>query len=58
MIFYIVPMIVITINDICAYYVGFLMGKTPLIKVMILKVFIENIRITLQSALFCIFVKL
>ena len=33
MIFYIVPMIVITINDICAYYVGFLMGKTPLIKV-------------------------
>jgi len=32
MIFYIVPMIVITINDICAYYVGFLMGKTPLIK--------------------------
>ena len=33
MIFYIVPMIVITINDITAYYVGFLIGKTPLIKV-------------------------
>jgi len=32
MIFYIVPMIVITINDIAAYYVGFLIGKTPLIK--------------------------
>lgn len=32
MIFYVVPMIVITINDIMAFYVGFYFGKTPLIK--------------------------
>ena len=25
-------MIIITINDICAYYVGFFAGRTPLIK--------------------------
>ena len=43
MIFYIVPMIVITINDICAYYVGFLMGKTPLIKVLALSIYVEKI---------------
>ena len=32
MIYYIIPVFVITINDICAYYVGFFFGKTPLIK--------------------------
>ncbi len=33
MIFYVVPMSVITINDIAAYMVGFFFGKTQLIKV-------------------------
>ena len=41
MIFYIVPMIVITINDITAYYVGFLIGKTPLIKVKKVNIYFE-----------------
>jgi len=31
-IFYVSAMIIITINDICAYYVGFFAGRTPLIK--------------------------
>lgn len=33
MIWYVVPMSVITINDISAYMVGFFFGKTQLIKV-------------------------
>jgi CDP-diglyceride synthetase len=33
MIWYVVPMSVITINDIAAYMVGFFFGKTQLIKV-------------------------
>ena len=41
MIFYIVPMIVITINDITAYYVGFLIGKTPLIKVNKFRIYVK-----------------
>ena len=41
MIFYIVPMIVITINDITAYYVGFLIGKTPLIKVKKVNIYFQ-----------------
>merc|ERR1719376_609488 len=32
MIYYVNAMIIITINDICAYYVGFFCGKRPLIK--------------------------
>jgi len=39
MIFYVCPMIIITINDICAYYVGFFFGKTPLIKLSPKKTF-------------------
>ena len=35
MIWYVVPMSVITINDIAAYMVGFFFGKTQLIKVRI-----------------------
>ena len=34
-------MIVITINDITAYYVGFLIGKTPLIKVKKVNIYFE-----------------
>jgi len=34
MIWYVVPMSVITINDIAAYMVGFFFGKTQLIKVL------------------------
>ena len=33
MIWYVLPMTLITLNDIAAYYVGFFFGKTPLIKV-------------------------
>lgn len=33
MLWYVIPMSVITINDIAAYMVGFFAGKTPLIKV-------------------------
>ncbi len=33
MMWYVIPMSVITINDIAAYMVGFFVGKTPLIKV-------------------------
>ena len=33
MIWYVLPMTLITLNDITAYYVGFFFGKTPLIKV-------------------------
>ena len=33
MIWYVIPMSVITINDISAYMVGFFCGKTQLIKV-------------------------
>ena len=32
MVFYVCAMIIITINDISAYYVGFFCGRTPLIK--------------------------
>lgn len=32
MIWYVLPMTLITLNDIAAYYVGFFFGKTPLIK--------------------------
>ena len=34
MIWYVLPMTLITLNDITAYYVGFFFGKTPLIKVL------------------------
>jgi len=34
MLWYVIPMSVITINDIAAYMVGFFVGKTPLIKVI------------------------
>ena len=30
---YVLPMSLITLNDIMAFYVGFFFGKTPLIKV-------------------------
>ena len=33
LIFYVLPMTLITLNDIMAYFVGFFFGKTPLIKV-------------------------
>ena len=33
MIWYVLPMTLITLNDITAYYVGFFFGRTPLIKV-------------------------
>ena len=33
LIFYVLPMTLITLNDIMAYYVGFFAGRTPLIKV-------------------------
>ena len=34
MIWYVLPMTLITLNDITAYYVGFFFGQTPLIKVL------------------------
>ena len=37
MIWYVLPMTLITLNDITAYYVGFFFGKTPLIKVQHVK---------------------
>ena len=33
LVFYVLPMTLITLNDIMAYFVGFCLGKTPLIKV-------------------------
>jgi len=32
LIWYVMPMFIITINDIMAYMVGFFIGRTPLIK--------------------------
>ena len=37
MIWYVLPMTLITLNDIAAYYVGFFFGKTPLIKVVLVQ---------------------
>ena len=40
MIWFVLPMTLITLNDIAAYYVGFFFGKTPLIKVFLLNSYV------------------
>ena len=42
MIWYILPMALITLNDIMAFYVGFFFGKTPLIKVQQILICLRN----------------
>ena len=44
MIWYVLPMTLITLNDIAAYYVGFFFGKTPLIKVLFYRKNIDKLK--------------